>query len=291
MSSERSTPVGLAGSTLAVVCWAAGNVMVVRAPMSGLQIAFWRIVLGAVVYTAVVLVTGRRLRWPMLKAVAPAGVAISLEIAVFFVAIRNTTVANATIISNLTPIVLLAVAGRSFNERVTTLLIAVTGVSMVGVVLVVFGSTRNSTWEPWGDALALVATFLFATYLATAKRGRETVPILEFQACLWIVGTVVLLPVAAVDGRGIDVPSLTQWAWLAALLAVPGTGHLLMNWSHNHVRLVINSMLTLAIPIGSTLGAVLFLDETVNGIQMLGMAITLGALALVVRREAELRTV
>ena len=49
MSSERSTPVGLAGSTLAVVCWAAGNVMVVRAPMSGLQIAFWRIVLGAVV--------------------------------------------------------------------------------------------------------------------------------------------------------------------------------------------------------------------------------------------------
>lgn len=291
MSSERSTPVGLAGSTLAVVCWAAGNVMVVRAPMSGLQIAFWRIVLGAVVYTAVVLVTGRRLRWPMLKAVAPAGVAISLEIAVFFVAIRNTAVANATIISNLTPIVLLAVAGRSFNERVTTLLIAVTGVSMVGVVLVVFGSTRNSTWEPWGDALALVATFLFATYLATAKRGRETVPILEFQACLWIVGTVVLLPVAAVDGRGIDVPSLTQWAWLAALLAVPGTGHLLMNWSHNHVRLVINSMLTLAIPIGSTLGAVLFLDETVNGIQMLGMAITLGALALVVRREAELRTV
>ena len=291
MSSERSTPVGLAGSTLAVVCWAAGNVMVVRAPMSGLQIAFWRIVLGAVVYTAVVLVTGRRLRWPMLKAVAPAGVAISLEIAVFFVAIRNTAVANATIISNLTPIVLLAVAGRSFNERVTTLLIAVTGVSMVGVVLVVFGSTRNSTWEPWGDALALVATFLFATYLATAKRGRETVPILEFQACLWIVGTVVLLPVAAVDGRGIDVPSPTQWAWLAALLAVPGTGHLLMNWSHNHVRLVINSMLTLAIPIGSTLGAVLFLDETVNGIQMLGMAITLGALALVVRREAELRTV
>ena len=32
------------------------------------------------------------------------------------------------------------------------------------------------------------------------------------------------------------------------------------------------------------------LDETVNGIQMLGMAITLCALALVVRREAELRT-
>ena len=290
MSTERSTPAGLVGSTFAVLCWAAGNVMVVRAPMSGLQIAFWRIFLGAVVYTAVVYLAGRRIDWSMLKAVAPAGIAISLEIAVFFVAIRNTAVANATIISNLTPLVLLAVAARAFNERVTTLLIAVTGVSMVGVVLVVFGSTQNSSWEPWGDFLSLVAMFLFAAYFATAKRGRETVPILEFQACLWIVGTVVLFPVSVIDARGIDVPSATQWAWLAALLAVPGTGHMLMNWSHNHVRLVITSMLTLAIPVVSTIGAVWFLDETVNGIQMLGMAITLSALALVVRREAELRT-
>ena len=290
MSSERSTPAGLVGATLAVLCWSAGNVMVVRTPMSGLQIAFWRILLGAVVYTAVVYLAGRRLTWPMLRAVAPAAISISLEIAVFFVAIRETAVANATVISNLVPIVLLAVAARSFNERVTGLLVAVTGVSVVGVVLVVFGSTQNSTWRPWGDALAVVAMFLFAAYFATAKRGRESVPILEFQACLWIIGTIVLFPVSVIDVGGIDPPSAEQWVWLAALLAVPGTGHMLMNWSHNHVRLVITSMLTLAIPVASTIGAVLFLDERVNAIQVLGMAITLGALALVVRREAELRT-
>ncbi|MEM9203672.1 MAG: DMT family transporter [Actinomycetota bacterium] len=288
MSSERSTPAGLAGSTIAVVCWAAGNVMVVRAPMDGLQIAFWRIFLGAVVFTAIVYASGRRLDRQMVRAVAPAGVVISLEIAVFFVAIRASTVANATVISNLTPIVLLAVAARAFQERVTGLLVAVTGVSLVGVVLVVFGSTQHTSWQPVGDLLAFVAMFLFAAYFATAKRGRETVPILEFQACLWIVGTVVLFPVAVVDAGGVDVPSWHQWGWLAALLAVPGTGHMLMNWSHSHVRLVITSMLTLAIPVMSTIGAVLFLDETVNGLQILGMAVTLGALALVVRREAEL---
>lgn len=258
--------------------------------MAGLQIAFWRILLGAVVFSAIVYASGRRLTVDMLRAVAPAGIVISIEIAVFFVALRNTAVANATVISNLTPIVLLAVAARSFNERVTGLLVAVTGVSIVGVVLVVFGSTQHSTWQPKGDLLALIAMFLFAAYFATAKRGRETVPILEFQACLWIVGAVVLFPVSVVDAGGVDWPSSTQWIWLAALLAVPGTGHMLMNWSHSHVRLVITSMLTLAIPILSSIGAVLFLDETVNAVQILGMAITLGALALVVRREAELRT-
>ncbi|MEM8706976.1 MAG: DMT family transporter, partial [Actinomycetota bacterium] len=264
MTSERSSPAGLVGATLAVVCWSAGNIMVVEAPMPGLQIAFWRILLGAVVFTAIVYVSGRRITAAMLRAVAPAGVVISIEIAIFFVALRSTTVANAVVISNLTPLVLLGVASRSFNERVTGLLVAITGIATVGVFLVVFGSAQHTSWQPWGDFLAFVSMFFFAAYFAFAKKGRETVPILEFQACLWIVGTVTLLPVSIIDARGVEVPSPTQWAWLAALLAVPGTGHMLMNWAHAHVRLVIASMLNLAVPALSTAGAFFFLGEEVN---------------------------
>lgn len=288
MTTERSTPAGLTGAVLGVTCWAAGNVMVVKAPMDGLQIAFWRILLGAVVYTAAVYLSGRRLTVAMLKAVAPAGIVISIEIAVFFVAIRETEVANATVISNLTPIALLAIAARAFNEKVTGLLVGVTAVSLVGVVLVVFGSTQHTSWSPLGDSLSFIAMLFFAAYFALAKRGREAVSILEFQACLWIAGSITLLPVSIVDAGGVDWPSATQWLWLCALLAVPGTGHLLVNWSHNHVRLVITAMLTLAIPVMSTIGAVVFLDQTVNVVQVLGMVITLAALSLVVRREAEL---
>lgn len=258
--------------------------------MPGLQIAFWRILLGAVVFSAVVYASGRRITTDMLRAVAPAGVVISIEIAIFFVALRSTTVANATVISNLTPLVLLAVAARSFHERVTGLLVVITGVSTVGVALVVFGSSQHTTWQPRGDLLAFVSMFFFAAYFAFAKKGRETVPILEFQACLWLVGSVTLLPVAVVDAGGLDVPNATQWLWLAALLAVPGTGHMLMNWAHAHVRLVIASMLNLAVPALSTAGAFVFLDEDVNAVQVLGIAVVISGLAFVVRREAELRT-
>ena len=217
MSFDRSTPTGLTVAVLGVTCWAAGNVMVVTAPMDGLQIAFWRILLGAIVYTAVVYISGRRITSAMLRAVAPAGVVIAIEIAVFFVAIRETEVANATVISNLTPIVLLAAAARAFNEKVTRLLVGVTVVSMAGVALVVFGSTQHSTWSPLGDSLSFVAMLFFAGYFALAKRGRETVSILEFQACLWIVGAVTLLPVSVVDAGGIDLPSSTQWPILTML--------------------------------------------------------------------------
>ena len=94
---------------------------------------------------------------------------------------------------------------------------------------------------------------------------------------------------AIVDAGGLDVPDAPQWLWLASLLAVPGTGHMLMNWAHAHVRLVIASMLNLSVPALSTAGAFLFLNEDVSAVQVLGVVIVISGLAFVVRREAELR--
>ncbi len=61
-----------------------------------------------------------------------------------------------------------------------------------------------------------------------------------------------------------------------------------MNWAHPRVRLVTTSMLVLAVPVITSTGGVLFLDESVNAVQVVGMVIVLGVLSLVVRREAQL---
>ena len=85
---------------------------------------------------------------------------------------------------------------------------------------------------------------------------------------------------------GLPFPSGTQWAWLAALLAVPGTGHFLMNWSHLHVPLSLTGLMTLGIPVISAAGAWAALDQAVTATQGVGMAIVIGVLVLVVRRDA-----
>lgn len=274
---------------VAILLWTAGIVMVRPVPMSGIQIAFWRILLGAVVYVAILRMRGRTLTMDQIRASAAAGVTISIEIAVFFVAIKLTTVANTTIISALQPIVLLAVASRRFGERVTGWVIRTALVAVVGVALVAIGSSSQPAWSPRGDALAVVAMLFFAAYFATSKAARETVPALEFQTAVWVVGSVVLLPVALIDGGGLVVPSAGNWLWLAALLAVPGTGHLFMNWAHSRVALSVTSMLTLATPVLATIGAALFLDEAITAIQVAGFAVVLTALAATVRRDARLR--
>jgi drug/metabolite transporter (DMT)-like permease len=286
--SPRDAQFGLMGASFAILFWASGNVMVSKVPMGGWQIAFWRILLGAVVYTAAVYIAGRRMTWVYLKRSAPTGAAISLEIAFFFVAIKATTVASATVIGSLVPLVLMGVASRTFGEKVSGFLVGVGLVALGGVALVMTGAASGEEWSLRGDLLAVVALLFFSAYFALAKSAREHVPVLEFQAAIWIVGSVVLFPLALVDAGGIDVPSASNWVWLAALLLVPGTGHLLMNWAHPRVKLSVTSLLTLGVPVITTIGGVFFLDQSVDLVQIVGIAIVLGALTAAIQREAQL---
>ncbi len=281
--------IGVAG--LGIVMWSAGIIMVRPIPMSGVQIAFWRVLLGAVAYWLALRISGRRLTRAQVRASTPAAVAISLEIAVFFVALKSTTVANTVVIGALQPLVLLAVAARRFNERIAGWLIRVALVAVAGVALVAFGSSSQPIWSPVGDALAVVAMFMFSAYFAFAKAAREQVPAFEFQTAIWVVGSVVLAPVALIEGGGLEIPTGANLLWLLALLAVPGTGHLLVNWAHVRVSLAIISMLTLANPILSTIGAAIFLGETLDTWQVAGMALVLAALIITIRREGEVTPV
>ena len=254
--------------------------------MSGLRIASWRLLYGAVIYLGILYISGRRTSWRNIRIAVPAAVAIALEIAFFFVAIKLTTIANVTIIGALQPIILLGVASRQFGERISSGLVAASVVALAGVGIVAFGSADQASWSVRGDLLALVATILFAAYFVYAKRAREHVDAFEFQGISMLIGAATLFPILLVDSGGsFEVPSPSDSVWLLVLLAVPGTGHLLMNWAHPKVRLSLTSMLTLAVPVLTTGGAVVFLGDSVNALQVVGMAVVLSALAIVVRND------
>ncbi len=281
---------GRVSAALAVVCWSAGNIMVARLDMPGIQIAFWRQLIGFGVYGLVFLLIGRRLTWRTVRLVIPAGVLLGLEIGVFFTARRTTTIANATIIGALQPILLLAVASRRYRETVTGWLFGASVVAVCGVVLVMWGASSEANWSPRGDLLALMAMILFSTYFVVVKDIRASVDTFTLQTVAMIIGALTVFPLAAIEAGTpvLPVPSSRQFVWLLVLLAVPGTGHYLMNWAHLHVSLSVAGLLTLAIPVLSALGAWLILDQHLTPIQALGGVVVLGILVGVVRRDARL---
>ena len=289
-AADDRAGLGRASATVAICCWSAGNVIVAGFDLPGLQIGFWRLFLGALVYGTFLYAGGRRITWATVRLVALPAVTIALEIALFFAALKNTSLANATTIGALQPILLMAVASRRYRERVTGWLVGIAFVAIGGVALVMFGAGGGSGGHLWGDLLAAVSTFFFAAYFVFVKDVRHHLDTFTLQTASMAIGALVLLPLAAIDAGQVipPLPSWSQWGWLALLLAVPGTGHFLMNWAHLHVSLTLTGLLTLAIPVLSAAGGWLVLDQRLTAVQVLGMVVVLSTLVVVVRRDARM---
>ncbi len=255
--------------------------------MPALSLAFWRVVLGAIAYSAILMARGQPLRWTPLRACTPVAVLTSAWLVVFYEALKSTTIANVTMIGALLPVILLGTASRRFGEPISMRLIGLAVLAVAGTALVLVGSSSTLTWSARGDGLSVVALILWALVFALSKEIRQQVGAVEFQASVWIVGALVLGPVTAVSG-GFEWPSAANWAWVTAMLAVPGTGHFLMNWSHRHVRLTVTSMITLASAPLSMIGAAVFLEEPIVAAQMVGAVVVVAALSAVIRRDTQL---
>ena len=289
--SSRATewhPLSLVAVAGAVVCWGAGNILVRQPDLSGIQLAFWRLTLSSLCYVAIVLVRRGRLTWVQFRACLPPAVTMGLWLITLYEAIKSTTVTNVSMIVSLVPVVLLWSAVRRFAEPVSLKLLASVAAALAGTALVLFGSMSVPTWSFRGDGLAVLALLIFSANMVLTKEARQKVGAMELQAVVWTVAMIVVAPPVALVGGGLSMPDATTWLWLFALVAVPGSGELLMNWAHKHVRISVSSMALLGAPPITMVGAALILDEPIKLAQVIGGTIVIAALAAVIRRDIRL---
>lgn len=254
--------------------------------VNGIVLGFHRLWIGALGVLVVFTLTGGRLSRQTLRRSFWGGVLFGLDIIFFFSALKLTTVANATVVGALQPALLMYVGARWFGEKVTPALVGLTGVAVGGAVLVGIGSATQGSddWSLLGDLCALLALGSWSGYFIASKRARESLGSLEYLAAFLIVATVVVLPFALLAPGPFDPGAEGWWVVLVVALLSGGVGHFLMNWAHPHIPLYLASLLTLAVPVLSTTVALIFLDEPVNALQVLGMTVVLVAVGLVVLR-------
>jgi drug/metabolite transporter (DMT)-like permease len=295
-TTEPTAPVvqrplaGVLAATTGVVLWG-GLVPLAKSAenINGIVLGFHRLWMGAAAVLLVFYLTGGRLSRATLRLSFWGGVLFGLDIIFFFSALKLTTVANATIVGALQPMLLLYVGARWFGEKVTASLVGLSFVAIAGAGLVAIGSASggNEDWSLLGDFCALLALLSWSGYFIASKRARESLSSLEYLAAFLLVATVLVLPVALVAPGPFD-PGAEGW-WVVFVIAVlsGGVGHFLMNFAHPHIPLYLASLLTLAVPVMSTTVAFLFLDESVNALQVAGMAVVLLAVGMVVLRTEQ----
>jgi drug/metabolite transporter (DMT)-like permease len=264
------------------------NIVVKVIHTHALTFAFYRLWMGSVVMLAVLGVTGRRLSWSTLRRAAPSGVLFGANICFFFSAIKLTSVADVLIVAALQPALTLMVAGPLFGERVTSHYVAWTAVSLVGVLLVILGSSGTPVWSLGGDLLALGALLAWTVYWLLSKRIRQDLPALEYMSSVTVVAAVVVTPVAALSGQGFGMRGPDVW-WLVLFVAGAQGGHSLLAWSHAQVDVSISALLILIEPVLSPVAALIFLDEPLPGLSIAGgllAVLAVGAVISQATREA-----
>lgn len=282
-TTDRRTA-GILATSLGVTIWGASSTMVKSIEgIDAVGISFHRLVIGDAFLVLVFLARGGRITWSMLRISALGGVAFGLDIVLFFSALRETSVANATVIGALQPILLAPIGVRLFGEQLGRRVVVWSIVAVGGTAIVVLGATGVPEWSLRGDLLAAGALLSWTAYFVASKRARTQLATLEYFTGLSVVAGAVVAPYALVVGADLSPAGASDWFTIVGVTVFSGAlGHVLLNWSHEHVPLQVISLLTLLVPVVATAGAVAFLEESVSALQWFGMAVVVASLAIVV---------
>jgi len=273
---------GIAGAAIAVTTWGASSVIIKWVDVGGLAVGVYRFTVFALVMSVVAALRSTPVTPKVMKLSFWGGFTLAADIAFFFTAVKLTTVANATVIGAMQPILLAVVGARLLGEKIRPIQVMLGLVAIVGVVTIVFNASGSPEWSLTGDLLALGALVSWSAYFTMTKRRSQEITNSQYTVAVAIWVALLNLPLAIVFGQ-LTWPSNSDWFWIILMAFVSGLlGHEAMNWSIPRIPLWLGSTMTTLIPVVSASAAWVFLDEPLSAVQIVAMAVVLAALTGIV---------
>ena len=219
---------------------------------------------------------GRPSKWMLL-----AGLFFALDLSFWHYGIVMTSVANATVLCNLTPVVVTIVGWLVFKERPARLFILALALAMGGAFAMAAGAQKGQGTNPvLGDIFSLSVAVWYSGYFLAVKAARATASALRVTFWATLAGVPLLAAVSL--GLGEDMIPATSAGWAACIgmgvMHVTGQGG--VAWALGRLPASVTAVIILVQPlVAAALGWVVF-GETLSPIQALGGALVLGAIVL-----------
>ena len=198
-----------------------------------------------------------------------------------FMAVRATSIANATLIGALTPALILLGLNRLVGERSDLKRLPFAFIAFAGLAMVILAGSNTDGASLRGDVWAAINVTSFTVYFMILKRRRnEGIDGWSFLAGVFIVGAVMVTPVCLIMGDDTWKVNGRDWILLLAMAVGPGwVGHGLISWASLHLPVTTTSLLTLGSPVVSVLGAWLIYDQQLGLVQVFGALLVIAGLA------------
>ena len=176
---------------------------------------FWRLVFATPLLALMTSRTGgfggAPSKWALL-----AGLFFALDLGFWHYGIRYTSVANATVLTNLTPVVVTAFAWIFLRQRPRALFLVAVAAAVGGASMMAIEKTGGTPLnQPLGDALSLITAFWYALYFLSITEGRKQEGASRLMFWAGLAGAPLLLAAAALLGEQL-VP-LTPGGWAACV--------------------------------------------------------------------------
>jgi drug/metabolite transporter (DMT)-like permease len=273
---------------IAVFAWGIGPLLFLAPSISINSVLFYRVLFWPPLLYLIVRRNGAKINDKLFRSVLVPGILFGVSTIFGFTAITTTSVANATIIGNISTAMVLFVAPRFLNEKISKSQVVLAFTSFAGVAAIVFGAGNTGGSSLFGDFLALVNALTWTVYFISSKRRRvDGVDTWQFLFGVSVIQVFVVVPYALLTSNDILQITLRDLGFLIAMTLFSGTiGHSFMLWAQKYVDASVSSLILLLGPVISSAGAWLVYGQQISLVQVIGGAIVLASLAGVVRMSS-----
>jgi drug/metabolite transporter (DMT)-like permease len=287
MSSEPADPANRNRAILSVACGAA---LIGFAPI-GMRLsevgpqatAFWRFAFALPILAVLAFSLprekaphglGARQFWLLIIA----GLFFGLELGLWHIALGLTSVVNATLASNMTPLIVAAAGFILFKERVTRMFVIGAAVAIAGAgMLSAARAGSGGSASLIGDLFGLASAFGYAVYLILVGRARRTVDVRTVMLVTTAAAAVYAFAAAHALGETFWPQTWIGWLIVAALGVVTQVGGQgLIAAGLGRLPLAIGAVVLWVQPVtAAALSWVLF-GEALGPMALFGAALVLG---------------
>ena len=210
-----------------------------------------------------------------------AGLFFALDLGFWHYGIRYTSVANATVLSNLAPVVVTLIAWLFLGTRPRAIFVVAVAAAVGGAWLMALAKGGPALLDPaLGDAFSASTALWYGLYFLCMSQARRTSGASRLMLWTGAVGAPVLLAAALALGERIAPTTGAGWLICLGLGAMHVAGQGSVAWALGRVSAPTASVAMLLQPIiAAGLGWLLF-AEAISPLQALGAAITLSGVAL-----------
>jgi len=256
-------------------------------------IALWRLIIASLIMVVAVLTFRRTFNWSIIRRdfrrILILGILLGTHFILFVSAVLDTTIINATVLVNTTPIWSMFVSSFIFKLKPSRLAVFGIMLSLFGVFVITYAHAASLAWtlELKGNLEAILAAVVEAFYLSYGKETRQKAPILPLMLTIYVFSTItVLIAGSAVSSSFIFPFESSLVLPLIGLGLLPtAMAHSFYFSSLSNLKSFETATMALLEPVGATVLGILIFAQVPGPVFVLGAVFVLAGILTVAIKE------